>query len=238
MNNSFDALNLVLEQEPLSEALFKSILTRSLRTERSDFKFMCFATGVYHFFRLREFHDYDIREMLHVVYSFDEKKMQCSVSSRLNQVHLLSPIYNDGVVNPHADLLAIKRGRSFFPEANVSYGCDGTEGGAWSMVQGMLHDFKTVALPWYDERFDQLRANPLLRAGLRELDAWEMDKAILKNELSKQLRKANHQLDRVRNPLFNELVKVMSDISPHEPMGNLRRTALELVELYCEARIG
>ncbi len=72
MNEYFDRHNLALEGEFLSEALFKSILTKSVRAERSDFKFMCFATGVYHFYRLREFHDFNMREMLHVVYFFDE----------------------------------------------------------------------------------------------------------------------------------------------------------------------
>ncbi len=237
MNEYFDRHNLALEGEFLSEALFKSILTKSVRAERSDFKFMCFATGVYHFYRLREFHDFNMREMLHVVYFFDERRMQCSLSSRMNAIHLLSPVYNDGVVNPHADLLAIKRGRSFFPEKNVAYGCDGSEGGAWSMVQGMLHDFKTFGIPWFEQRFEELKASALVRAGLRELDAWELDKAILKNDLCKHMRRVHHRVEKLRHPIFHELVNSMSTAAPLEPMSNVRRTALELVELYCEGTI-
>lgn len=229
----------LIENRPLKTGEIKTMLTRQVKLELPGFRFLTYATGVYHFQRLRDFGDYDLREVLHAVYSFDDNTMRASVSSRLNFMHALSPIYNDGFINPHADLLALKLNLGIYPRDNTIYHCDGTLDGARSTIAQMVADFKDSGLRYLDTRWESLRSNKLVEAGLHIIDSWDFDKTMLRNEIDKQLRKAKFVIPRLRHPVCTQLKEQLTSIPDQSPemQHEIPRLAFDLIELYCTSRI-
>jgi hypothetical protein len=208
----------------------KPLLVRQMKQEQPDFRFLTFATGVFYFQRLRSFGDHDLLEMLHITYSFTERVMQASVSSRLNPVHAFSPIYNDGLINPHVDLAALKAGEI------TDYRCDGTVEGVREMIAIVVHDFRTEGIRYLDQRLERLNSNPLIRAGLEVIKSWDNDRTMLGNELQMQLKKAKFRIDKVKQPLLNDLKQQLEAI-PGQTSEAVPRLAFDLIELYCNRRI-
>ncbi|HMJ70925.1 MAG TPA: hypothetical protein VK508_18620 [Cyclobacteriaceae bacterium] len=228
-----------LPSRSLRKSELKPLLVRQMKLEQPDFRFFTFATGVFHFQRRRDFGDYDLREMLHLVYSFNDRVMQASVSSRLNPVHTLNPIYNNGLINPHIDLIALKAGTDSVPASGMTYQCDGSVDGTRDMVSAVVADFKNSGIRYLDRRWDELQSNPLITAGIEIIKSWDHDRTMLGNELQAQLKKAKFRIDRIRQPLLVDL-KVRLESVPgqsHEAKQGIPRLAFDLIELYCSRRI-
>jgi hypothetical protein len=230
---------ITLPQTPPSKKTgIKPLLTERLKKEYPSFRFLTFATGVYHFQRMKEFRDFDLREALHIVLYVEEKRMHASISSRLNHVHTLSPIYNNGFINPHVDLLAIKTGNTL-PTDDAAYHYDGTPDGLREMINLMVNDFGNTGIPWLDNRWNDLRANTLVKTGLDMIDGWDFDRTMLRNELNVQLRKARHSVGNLRHPLLNDLRDELAAVpgQSSEAVNEIPRLAFELMELYCNSQI-
>jgi hypothetical protein len=210
-----------------------------MKAEQPNFRFLTFATGVFYFQRLRAFGDYCLREMLHITYSFTDHTMQASVSSRLNPVHALSPIYNDGLINPHVDLFALKSGRDIFPASETCYRCDGSLEGAREMVSIVISDFQTAGIGYLDKRFDDLQSSRLILTGIDIIKSWDHDRTMLGNELQLQLRRAKFRFSRVKQPLLNELRSQLESVPDQQSDARqeIHRLAFDLMELYCNRRI-
>jgi len=222
---------------PTKKPAIKSFLTDRMKKEHPSFRFLTFATGVYHFQRVREFRDFDLREALHIVFYFNEKRMHASISSRFNDVHALSPVYNDGFINPHVDLLGIKSGNSL--PGDDAYHYDGTPDGLHEIINLMITDFRDTGIPWLDTRWNDLRTNKLVKTGLDMIDEWDFDKTMLRNELNVQLRKAKRTIGNLRHPLLNDVRERLSRVPDQSPeaIKEIPRLALELMELYCNSQI-
>lgn len=230
--------DLITQSPPVTKKIpIKSFLTDRMKKEYPSFRFLTFATGVYHFQRIKEFRDFDLREALHLVIYVDEKRMHASISSRLNHVHTLSPLYNNGFINPHVDLPGIKSG-TVIP-TNDAYHFDGTPDGLHGMINNMITDFRDIGTPWLDKRWDDLRSNELVKTGLDTIDEWDFDRTMLRNELNVQLRKARRSVGNLRHPLLNDLREQLSAVPEQSPeaIKEIPRLAFELMELYCNSQI-
>lgn len=222
----------------LRRSELKPLLVKQIKQEQPDFRFLTFATSVYYFQRMQRFRDYALREMLHIVYSFGDHTMQASVSSRLNPVHTLNPIYNNGLINPHADLVALKAGADIFP-GKIPYVCDGSVDGVREMVKTVIDDFKNIGNRYFDQRLKDLNSSRMIHAGLDVIEQWDFDKTMLGNELQLQLRKAKFNVSRIRQTQLNQLRERLEAIASrsHEDQKEIPRLAFDLVELYCNRRI-
>jgi hypothetical protein len=105
-------------------------------------------------------------------------------------------------------------------------------------VSAVVADFKTYGILYLDQRWNELRSNPLITAGIEIIKSWDHDRTMLGNELQVQLKKAKFRIDRVRQPLLMDLktrlgaVPVQSHAKQEIP-----RLAFDLIELYCSRRI-
>jgi hypothetical protein len=229
--------DIITQSPPITKKIpIKSFLTDRMKKEHPSFRFLTFATGVYHFQRIKEFRDFDLREALHIVIYVDEKRMHASISSRLNHVHALSPIYNNGFINPHVDLLGIKSGNTF--PTNEAYHYDGTPDGLHEMINLVITDFRDIGIPWLDNRWTDLRASKLVKTGLDMIDEWDFDRTMLRNELNVQLRKAR-SVGNLRHPLLNDVREQLFAVpgQSSETINEIPRLAFELMELYCNSQI-
>lgn len=223
---------------PLRKSELKPLLIKQMKQDHPDFRFLTFATSVYYFQRKQNLRDYELKEMLHVVYSFTDHTMQASISSRLNPVHTLNPVYNNGLINPHIDLLALKNYPNHVP-GNTQYTCDGSTEGVRDMIATMIEDFRNIGISYFDRRMTELQFNPLINAGLDLIKDWDFDKTMLGNELQLQLRKAKFRVDRVRHPLINQLNEQLETIAgkSKQSLGEIPALVFDLAELYCNRRI-
>jgi hypothetical protein len=229
----------LITSRPLRRSELKPLLVRLLKHEQPDFRFLTFATGVFYFQRMRDFGDYYLREMLHITYSFTDRTMQASVSSRLNPVHSLSPIYNDGLINPHVDLFSLKTGRDIFPATETCYRCDGTISGAKEMIGIVISDFRAAGINYLDKRWGDLLSNKLVANGIEVIKSWDNDRTMLGNELQLQLKRAKFRVSRVKQPQLNELKIKLESVPGQstEARQEIPRLAFDLMELYCNRRI-
>lgn len=220
-------------------AEIKSLLTDRMKRSHPSFRFLMAATGVYHFQRLKDFHDYDLKEAVHFVFSMSDASMHVSMSSRLNPVHTLTPVYNNGFINPHVDLGAIVKGDDIFPSPQTAYRFDGTLEGLVPAIDQAIADFSTQGIAYLDARWEKLRTNPLVWKGMQVIDGWDLDKTMLRNELNVQYRKAKLQVANLRHPLCNQLKERLAAVPDQSPeqYKEIPRLAFELMELYCDSRI-
>lgn len=229
---------ITLSPPPFKHSEIKSLLTDRIKELHPSFRFLTAATGVYHFQRLREFHGDDLKEALHFVFSTDYS-FHVSISSRLDPIHTLTPVYNDGFINPHVDLAAIMRNDGFFPSPGTAYLSNGTIEGVTSILEQAIGDFTKYGITWLDNRWIVLKSNGLVKTGMDIIDKWNFDKTMLRNELNIQLKKAKLVAANLRHPVCNELKEQLALVAgqPPEHYKEIPRLAFELMELYCNSRI-
>ena len=217
----------------------KSLLTERMKREHPSFKFLTYATGVFHFQRKRSFRNREIKEALHLVFSIEDRSMRASISSRLNPVHTLTPVYNSGFVNPHVDMLAIRNGNNVYPTDDTAYYCNDDEESLVAMIDQMIADFGSAAVPWFETRWNDLQTNALVNTGLDIIAMWDCDKTMLRNEIRIQLRRAKLIARNIRHPACTELKGRLLAIPAQTPGAyhEIPRLAFELIELYCGCHI-
>ena len=217
----------------------KSLLTERMKRDHPTFKFLTYTTGVFHFQRKRSFRNREIKEALHLVFSAEDYSMHASISSRLNPVHTLTPVYNSGFINPHVDMLAIQNSNNVYPTNDTAYHCDDDQESLTAMIDQVIADFGNAAVPWLENRWTDLQTNQLVNSGLDIIDAWDLDKTMLRNEIRIQLRRAKLVARNVRHPvctgLRNKLLAIPDQTS--EAYHEIPRLAFELIELYCGCHI-
>jgi|ERR1044071_1225185 hypothetical protein len=217
----------------------KSLLTERMKRDHPGFKFLTYATGVFHFQRKRTFRNREIKEALHLVFSADDQTMRASISSRMNPVHTLTPVYNSGFINPHVDMLATRNGSNVFPTSDTAYHCDDDNDSLVAMIDQVIADFGRAAIPWFENRWNDLQTNALVNIGLDTIAAWDLDKTMLRNEIRIQLRRAKLVARNIRHPMCTALKGKLLAIPGQTPEAyhEIPRLAFELIELYCGCHI-
>lgn len=217
----------------------KSLLSERMKGQHPSFRFLTYSTGVFHFQRRRIFRQQELKEALHLVFSVDRRNMHASISSRLNPVLTLTPVYNDGFINPHVDLLAIKDGTDVYPHEHFVYGFENRHGAIATMIDQVVEDFGNTAVPWFEKRWEDLHTNPLVNKGFDMLASWDVDKTMLRNELRQQIKKAKFNVKNMKHPVSNDLrEKLLALPLPRpEDYDEIPRLSFELLELYCGCQI-
>jgi hypothetical protein len=217
----------------------KSLLTERMKRDHPTFKFLTYATGVFHFQRKRTFRNREVKEALHLVFSPENYSMHASISSRLNPIHTLTPVYNGGLINPHVDMLAIRNGSNVYPTTGTAYHCEDEEDSLIAMIDQMIADFRNAAIPWFENRWTDLQTSQLVNSGLDIIDNWDLDKTMLRNEIRIQLRRAKLVARNIRHPACTELKNKLLAIPGQTPGAyyEIPRLAFELIELYCGCHI-
>jgi hypothetical protein len=154
-------------------------------------------------------------------------------------VHTLTPVYNNGFINPHVDVAAIMNDNGIFPSPETTYQSDGTLDALIPIVDLAIRDFGTYGLAYLDQRWQTLQINALANAGMDIIDNWNFDKTMLRNELNVQLRKAKLVVANLRHPVCHQLKEQLAAIPGQEPehYKEIPRLAFELMELYCNSHI-
>jgi hypothetical protein len=217
----------------------KSLLTERMKRDHPSFRFLTYATGVFHFQRKRSFRNRDIKEALHLVFSTEDHTMHASISSRMNPVHTLTPMYNNGFINPHIDMRAIGNGSNVFPTHDTAYRCNNDHESLVAMIDQVVTDFGHAAIPWFENRWSDLQMNALVNTGLDVIAAWDLDKTMLRNEIRIQLRRAKMVARNIRHPVCTALKGKLLAIPGQtgEAYDEIPRLAFELIELYCGCHI-
>lgn len=231
---------ILLPKSPIfKKTTIKSLLTERMKRDHPTFKFLTYATGVFHFQRKRSFRNREIKEALHLVFSTEDHSMRASISSRLNPVHTLTPVYNSGFINPHVDMLAIRKGNTVYPGNDTAYYCDDDEESLIAMIDQVIADVGSAAVPWFGNRWNDLQTNRLVNSGLDIIAAWDHDKTMLRNEIRIQLRRAKLVARNVRHPMCTGLKNKLLAIPGQTPEAyyEIPRLAFELIELYCGCHI-
>ncbi|MEI9921138.1 MAG: hypothetical protein WDO14_20430 [Bacteroidota bacterium] len=229
----------LLVSKPLfKKATIKSLLTERMKRDHPSFRFLTYATGVFHFQRKRSFRNREVKEALHLVFS-EDCSMHASISSRLNPIHTLTPVYNSGFINPHVDMIAIRDGNSVFPTNDTLYHCMDDHESLAAMIDQVIGDFGNVAIPWFESRWSDLQTNALVNTGLDIIASWDLDKTMLRNEIRIQLRRAKLVSRNVRHPACTEVKNKLLAIPGQSPEAyhEIPRLAFELIELYCGCHI-
>lgn len=209
----------------------KSLLTEGMKRHLPSFRFLTAATGVYHFQRIKDFRDYDLREAIHFAFSLSDHSMHVSISSRINHVHTLTPAYNNGLINPHVDLCTILN--------KAPYQSDGTFDSLTTVINEAFNDLTTHGMSFLESRWNDLQNNALINLGIDIIELWRHDRTMLRNEISVQLRKAKLMVSRLRHPICNDLREQLESI-PNQTDSDrhkIQQLAFELIELYCNSRI-
>jgi hypothetical protein len=217
----------------------KSLLTERMKLHHPSFKFLTYATGVFHFQRKRAFRNREVKEALHLVFSIEDYRMHASISSRLNPVHTLTPVYNSGFINPHVDMIAIRNGGNVYPTSDTAYHCNDDPESLTAMIDQLVADFGSAAVPWFDARWKDLQTNALVNTGFDVIAAWDLDKTMLRNEIRVQLRKTRLVVRNVRHVKCTEMKNKLLAIpgQTNEAYHEIPRLAFELIELYCGCHI-
>lgn len=217
----------------------KSLLTERMKRDHPTFKFLTYATGVFHFQRKRPFRNREVKEALHLVFSTEDRSMHASISSRLNPVHTLTPVYNSGFINPHVDMLAMRNGNDVYPTSNTAYYCDDDHDSLVAMIDQLIADFGSTAIPWFESRWTDLQINQIVNNGLDIIASWDIDKTMLRNEIRIQLRRAKLVVRNVRHPVCTTLKNKLLATPGQTPEAyyEIPRLAFELIELYCGCHI-
>lgn len=230
---------LILSESTFKHSEIKLLLTEKMKRFHPSFRFLTAATGVYHFQRIKDFRDYDLREAIHFVFSQVDYSMHVSISSRLNNVHTLTPAYNDGLINPHVDLGALVKHQNVYPSDDTAYHSDGSIDSLTTIINQAIDHFGTEGLSYLESRSDDLQTNALVNIGIDITEMWRHDRTMLRNELSVQLRRAKLMVNKLRHPVCNELkeqLEAIPDLSTQDRQ-QIPRLAFELMELYCNSRI-
>lgn len=217
----------------------KNLIVAEMKKQLPEFRLLTHSTGVQYFQRSREYLGHELHEVFHIVPSYNDARIACSVSSRLNEIHALSPLYDQGFINPHVDISSLRNGGSMVEEQLAWYRHKGTLDSVIKSIAIVVYDCRTVGIPWLDRRWSALHTERLVRFGIHAIELWDHDTTMLKNELELQLRKAKGIPTAIRHPVFNELKNQLIKVAgrPMYDKEKVERLTFDLLELYCRKKI-
>lgn len=233
--NLFNKIANIIDDSPeLKKGEIKQILVQQANEVCPDFLFLDYKNSCYSFQRIKEFRNYKVFEMLHIVFSLKDNFFAVSVASRLNQTYIFDNNYNSGLVNPHKDLITLKTKSSAIPLEKAYYYHNGRVKTIINVVKQIFDDFYKYGIPFIDYQFRRLTENEIIKAGLNFLSGMNLDKQKLQNEIELELRNEECQFSRIKHPIFIQLKKLLQNISGQtkEDRQWIPKTALELLEIY------
>lgn len=217
----------------LERGEFKKILLPLMEKQFPDFKFTSYKNQYYSFQRTREVHKMTIYESFDIGFTLKDKFCACSVASRLSPFFIGYSGYNTGLINPHCDLIALKRGTGVTPLEEAYYYHNGRIETTTKVINEIISDLQKYGLTFLDKQIDNLNTNPLVIEGLRKFNAIDYDKTKLKAEIESEQTNNGHVITRLKHPVYIELKESLQrmDGIPRENRKEIPRLAYELIEM-------
>ena len=132
----------------LKRGQIKTILTEQVSNVLPDFEFKVYKGSEYKFGRTRNFRSYRLTETLHIIFGLKDRNFACSVSSSLNSNYADSNSYNTGFINPHTDLIVLKKGTGVIPIDEAYYFHNGRVKTTTKVVEQIIKDYKDFGIPF------------------------------------------------------------------------------------------
>ncbi|OOQ58993.1 hypothetical protein [Mucilaginibacter pedocola] len=206
---------------PLKRGEIKQILIDTAAELTPEFSFVTYKNSCYFFERLRRVEDVPVHEFFQIVFSLKDGCFCCSVASRLNVELMADSSYNTGLLNPHLDLIVLKKGTGALPLSEAYYYHDGNIETVLIAVEQIFYDFKHHGISFLDNQFQKLQQNHIIKTSLHFLRSRENNRARVGNVA-------------VREELEKELKEKLYAVpgQTREDRKKINRTTRELIELY------
>lgn len=218
----------------LKKGEIRQIIIEAAMEHCSDFHFLDYSNNYYTFQRIKEYRDYKLYELIHIGFTLKENFFAVSVASRLNPTYIFNRAYNGGLINPHSDLIALKRNSPTTPLKEAYFLHNGRVETTTKIVRQIFQDFKKIGLPFIDNQFKRLNENEIIKRGFNFIDKLDFNKQLLQNEIETELRKGGHSISSIKHPIYIQLRDFLQSISgqDREDRKLIPKTTLEFLEIY------
>ncbi len=238
--NWFDKIKLKTSKEDNSPELkrgqIKDILLVKMNEKVPDFQFLEYKNSCYTFERIREANGRNVYEHLHIIFMLKDRNFSGSIASRLNQENMRSGSYNTGLINPHLDLIKMKKKPGPIPIEEAYYYHNGRVETTSKIVKQIVKDFVKYGLPFFEKQLQRLRKNKLVHEGLDFIENLGVDKDTLKSEIDRDLASSAYSLSGIKSKTYLELKAKLQEVPGMDR--RLRKEipslAFELLELYLD----
>jgi hypothetical protein len=222
----------------LKKGEIKGILINGFKKHLPEFEFADYRGNQYNFQRTRKHREFTVWETLHVLFSLNDKNFACSVSSRLNKDYVTSKSYNIELINPHVDLIALKKGRGVVGIEEAYYFHNGKVHTTTKLVEQICKDFVAHGVPFLDRQYDRLKSNEIVNAGLNYIQQLHIDRQTLKYEINNELKQVGYIASRLTHPVYVNLKEILQAVpkQTREDRQKISGFACELLELFWTAQ--
>lgn len=217
----------------LKRGEIKGILINSFQKHLPDFTFSSYKGGQYNFQRTKQYKEFTIWETLHVLFLLSDKNFSCSISSRLNKNHSNLKSYNTGLINPHIDLITLKKGTGAVNIEEASYFHNGKVQTTTNLVNQIANDFLHYGIPFLHEQFNQLLSSQIINVGLEHIKNLKVDPQKLRTEIDTELKQVGYITSRLTHPIYFNLKETLQNIpnQTREDRQHIPSFSYELIEL-------
>ena len=209
----------------------KQILIYGFKRELPEFDFLEYRNGCYTFKNSRIINGRNINEYLHIIFALKDRNFSCSVASRINKNYSGSNSYNTGLINPHINLLVLKKGAGVIPADEAYYFHNGRVKTTTKIIEQIVNDFKEFGKSFLQKQAKQYEKSDLLKAGFDFIKDLEIDKSKLNDELKKDKNSAG----RITSITYLKLKEELQSVKgiDRETRKNIPKMTYELLEFYC-----
>lgn len=238
--NWYDRIRSLINAPDVSRDLrrgeVKTLLLDSFAREIPSFDYATCKNGIYYFQRTKDYRGFTLYETLHAGFSLADRSFTCSVSSCFNRTYQFDHNYNLGPLNPHCDLIALKKGGGPISIDEAYYFHNGKLATTTKVVDTIANDFGTYGQRFLSERFSRLKDDMILNAGLDFVSGMSADKRKLKADLDSEMKAAKYLVMKIENPLYVELKSLLFAVpgQDREARQGILGLAYELLEFYCD----
>ncbi len=221
----------------LKRGQIKTILTEQVSKVLLDFEFKVYKGNEYRFVRIRNFRNYKLTETLHILFGLKDKNFACSISSSLNSDYADSNSYNTGLINPHTDLIVLKKGTGAISIDEAYYFHNGRVMTTTKVVEQIIKDYKDFGIPFLDKQYKRLTESQIINVGLDYIEGLTVDKKILKREIEESLSVSGQRFAVVRHPIHDDLKDKLLAVSglTKEDRQKIGKLTFELLQLYYDS---
>jgi hypothetical protein len=218
----------------LKKGDIKQILVQTASEVLPDFEFLAFKNNCYSFQRIRKVNNLTANEILHIIFTLKDRNFACSISSILNPEYIFSNQYNNGFLNHHKDLKALRHNSGALKIEDAYYFHNGQIESTTKTVREIFRDYKKYGLPFLDEQIEKLNSNAIVKCGFDFINDLQIDKEKLKKEITEELNKGGLLISSIKHPVYLDLKSKMQSISgqSRDDRQKIPKTAHELLVIY------
>jgi hypothetical protein len=220
----------------LKRGQIKQILISEFEKKLPEFDFLEYKNGCYTFEKIRIINGRNVFEHLHIIFALKDRNFSCSVASRINRNNLRSNSYNIGLMNPHIDLIVLKKGTGVIPVEEAYYFHNGQVKTTTKIIIQIIKDFELFGKQFLEKQAKRLEHNKLLIVGFEFINNLVVDKKKLNEELEDDLESGGYLISSLKNETYLELKTELQNVKEvdKETRKDIPKLAYELLKLYCE----